>query len=193
MKTFLEWLGQTDSRGMKVDQLLWGKFGDSVWLFRGIGGNQPLRKDRIGGWWSTCAYYSLGYGGYNPQRIYVAHMRKEDMQRRLDNDALFDKTIDDYPNLGFPQDPPNARLMTQREVDEFVKLVGGHEQRSTTSRPGGEQMRRALWGQECIDAVYKVMGTHQAKPDPWEPPQDPERINIVAPSPSSVHDSDLVF
>lgn len=174
---FREWMegppGPAE-KGAKIENTFGGlRFRDSVWLIRGIGGEKPVRTARIGNWWTTNPYYGMRYGGLKEGRVWVAHMRREDMQRRFADGSLYDASIDDYPNYGFPQDPPNARPMTQGEIDEFRRLSGDLNPDGTEPKEGIPGLFRQLTGQKAIDATYQVLGDHAAPPDRWQPPAIP--------------------
>jgi len=132
-------------------------FHNSVYLFRGIGG-KPNPLDRLGRWWSTNPYYSIRYGGGKEGQIFVAKMDKQAIEEGLVTGIIVDATQDEYPNYIFKQhDPSQARRMTAQEIQQFKTLANPDNLSSNPNRIGGETFRQ-LWGQEAIDAAYKVFG-----------------------------------
>ena len=135
------------------------QFRDTIHLFRGVGG-PPTPADRIGRWWSTNPYYSIRYGENRIGNIFHAAISKADLEDGLENDSIVDVSQDEYPNYVFRNaDPAGAESMTEEELQQF-HILSGKNKPEVSGRPGGDQpLFRQLWGQEAINAAYKVYDT----------------------------------
>ena len=151
MKSFKEWVLK-ESRSIL-------QFRDTIHLFRGVGGH-PTPADRIGRWWSTNPYYSIRYGENRIGNIFHAAISKADLEDGLANDSIVDVSQDEYPNYVFRNaDPAGAKSMTEEELQQF-HILSGKNKPEVSGRPGGDQpLFRQLWGQEAINAAYKVYDT----------------------------------
>ena len=163
MKSFKEWV-------LKEQANI--QFKNTIHLFRGVGGTSTP-ADRLGRWWSTNPYYSINYGGNQVGQIFHAAISKADLENGLENNSIVDASQDEYPNYIFRNaDPAGAKPMTEEELQQFHILSGNLDQygnkpppevRSDINRPGGGQpLFRQLWGQEAINAAYKIYDTAES-------------------------------
>lgn len=155
MKTFNEWLVENNSVKIE-DTFNYLKFKDTLYLFRGVGGDKPVRTDFVGHWWTSNPYYAIPFGNSTIGRIWVSQITKQELQSLYENKQVFAKSIDDYPNYGFLKNPPNVRPVTHEEVIKLKQISGDVDKDGnfvTKSIPG---LVKHLNGQKAIDAAYAV-------------------------------------
>lgn len=106
-------------------------------IYRGVG--QEDNRPRMGQWWTTNPYYALAYAGADNGQMFVA---------RIDTDALArmarDVSQDEgYENYGFvEQDPPEARVVTQAEIEALMTISQNEAGNTgTPDLPGGQLLK----------------------------------------------------